>query len=167
MTPTPTPTRPPATRTAAPTPAGFEEDYSHGGTRDDNDEAEYPQIAAETQSLREHLISQLSLTQISEHDQKLVTLLIDSLDDDGYLHQDLAELVAMLPPELDIEIEDLQRRIAAPAEPRSAGRGRARSRRMPEAAARGAAGRHAVSRARRWKSSTITSTCSPRAISPG
>ena len=86
---------------------GFEEDYTHGGTRDDNDEAEYPQVAAETQSLREHLISQLSMTQISEHDQKLVTLLIDSLDDDGYLHQDLAELISILPPELEIEIEDL------------------------------------------------------------
>ena len=87
---------------------GFDEDYSHGGTRDDNDEAEYPQVAAESQSLREHLISQLSLTQIPDHDQRLVTLLIDSLDDDGYLHQDLAELIELLPDELDIEIEDLQ-----------------------------------------------------------
>ena len=87
--------------------AGFEEDFSHGGTRDDNDEAEYPQVAAETQSLREHLIAQLSLSQISEHDQRLVTLLIDSLDDDGYLHQDLDELIALLPAELDIEIDDL------------------------------------------------------------
>ncbi len=86
----------------------FDEDYSHGGTRDDNDEAEYPQVAAEAQSLREHLISQLSLTQIPDHDQRLVTLLIDSLDDDGYLHQDLAELTELLPAELDIEIEDLQ-----------------------------------------------------------
>ena len=86
---------------------GIEEDYSHGGTRDDNDEAQYPQVAAEAQSLREHLIAQLSLTQISEHDQRLVTLLIDSLDDDGYLHQDLDELIALLPAELDIEIEDL------------------------------------------------------------
>ena len=87
---------------------GFEEDFSHGGTRDDNDEAEYPQVAAESQSLREHLIAQLSLTQISEHDQRLVTLLIDSLDDDGYLHQDLDELIALLPPELEIEVEDLR-----------------------------------------------------------
>ncbi len=87
---------------------GFEEDYSHGGTRDDNDEAESPQLAAGTQSLREHLILQLSLTQIPEHDQRLVTLLIDSLDDDGYLHQDLAELITLLPPELNIEIGDLQ-----------------------------------------------------------
>jgi RNA polymerase sigma-54 factor len=85
-----------------------EEDFSHGGTRSDNDEAEYPQLAAEAQTLREHLIWQLSLTQLPERDQRLVTLLIDSLDDDGYLHQDLAELVALLPPELEIDVEELQ-----------------------------------------------------------
>ena len=83
------------------------EDFSHGGTRSDNDEAEYPQLAAEPQSLREHLIWQLSLTQLPERDQRLVTLLIDSLDDDGYLHQDLDELVALLPPELEIGIDEL------------------------------------------------------------
>ncbi len=81
--------------------------YSSGAAHDDNDEAEYPQLAAEAQTLREHLISQLSLTQLSERDQRLVTLLIDSLDDDGYLHQDLGELAGILPPELEIEIEDL------------------------------------------------------------
>ena len=84
-----------------------EEDFSHGGTRSDNDEAEYPQVAAEAQTLREHLIWQLSLTQLPERDQRVVTLLIDSLDDDGYLHQDLDELAALLPPELDIGIDEL------------------------------------------------------------
>ena len=87
----------------APAPPGstdFTSPATPASTSDN--EAEYPQVAAETQSLREYLISQLSLTQISDHDQKLVTLLIDSLDDHGYLHQDLAELVAILPPELDI-----------------------------------------------------------------
>ena len=84
-----------------------EEDFSHGGTRSDNDEAEYPQLAAEAQTLREHLIWQLSLTQLPERDQRLVTLLIDSLDDDSYLHQDLDELAALLPPELAIDIEEL------------------------------------------------------------
>jgi len=83
------------------------EDFSHGGTRSDNDEAEYPQQAAEEQTLREHLIWQLSLTQLAERDRRLVTLLIDSLDDDGYLHQDLDELVALLPPELEIGIDEL------------------------------------------------------------
>jgi RNA polymerase sigma-54 factor len=89
--------------------ASFDDEFSHGSgaARDENDEAEYPQVAAETQSLREHLISQLSLTKLSEREQRLVTLLIDSLDDDGYLHQDLDELVALLPPELEIDVDEL------------------------------------------------------------
>ena len=75
--------------------------------RDDDDERDYPQQAAEPQSLREHLNSQLSLSQIPERDRKIVGLLIDSLDDDGYLVQDLEELVDLLPPELEIDIDDL------------------------------------------------------------
>ncbi|MBI4192390.1 MAG: RNA polymerase factor sigma-54 [Betaproteobacteria bacterium] len=81
--------------------------YSSGTAHDDNDEAEYPQLAAEAQTLREYLIWQLSLTQLSERDQRLVTLLIDSLDDDGYLKQDLDELATILPPELEIDVEEL------------------------------------------------------------
>ena len=87
--------------------ARYDEVFSYGAPRDDNDEAEYPQLAAETQSLREYLISQLSLTKLSQRDQRLVTLLIDSLDDDGYLKQDLEELATILPPELEIEVEEL------------------------------------------------------------
>ena len=87
----------------------FGEDFNFGSaaTRDDNDEAEYPQQAAEAQTLREHLISQLSLTRLSEREQRLVTLLIDSLDDDGCLHQDLDELFSILPQELEIDLEEL------------------------------------------------------------
>ncbi|HEV7393369.1 MAG TPA: RNA polymerase factor sigma-54, partial [Burkholderiales bacterium] len=38
----------------------------------------------------------------------LVTLLIESLDEDGYLSQDLAEIHAMLPEEIGVEPEELQ-----------------------------------------------------------
>ena len=95
---------------AVPEDGNFGEDFSYGtgASRDDNDEAEYPQVAAETTSLREHLVSQLPLCNLSERDQALVTLLIDSLDDDGYLHQDLDELATLLPAELGIENEDLR-----------------------------------------------------------
>jgi RNA polymerase sigma-54 factor len=83
-------------------------DFSGGGTpRDDTDEPDYPQVAAETQSLREHLLGQLAMLNLSERDRQLVALLVDSLNDDGYLQQDLAELAALLPPELEIEPEDL------------------------------------------------------------
>src|SRR5688572_17078648 len=77
------------------------------GTRDDEDD-DYPQVAAEPTTLRQHLLSQLSLTKLSERDRTLVMLLIESLDEDGYLTTDVAELHAMMPAELDVELEELQ-----------------------------------------------------------
>ncbi|HJT51077.1 MAG TPA: RNA polymerase factor sigma-54 [Nitrosospira sp.] len=76
--------------------------------RDDDDERDFPQQAAEPPSLREYLNAQLSLSQIPHRDRKIISLLIDSLDDDGYLVQDLEELVELLPPELAIDIDDLR-----------------------------------------------------------
>ena len=75
--------------------------------RDDDDERDIPQQAAEPPSLRDHLNSQLSLSQIPERDRKIIGLLIDSLDDDGYLAQNLEELAELLPTELAIDIDDL------------------------------------------------------------
>ncbi len=75
--------------------------------RDDEDERDFPQQAAEPPSLRDHLYLQLSLSQIPEQDRRIVGLLVDSLDDDGYLAQDLEELAGLLPPELEIDIDDL------------------------------------------------------------
>ena len=84
------------------------DDVSFGGIREDAEDGGVPQIAADTPTLRVHLLSQLSLTNLSQRDRKLVTLLIDSLDDDGYLAPDIPELLAMLPQELAVEPEELQ-----------------------------------------------------------
>ena len=81
--------------------------YGSGG-REDGDDDDYPQVAADSPTLRDHLILQLSLTQLSERDRTLVTLLVESLDEDGYLSQDLAEIQAMLPEEVGVEPEELQ-----------------------------------------------------------
>jgi len=83
------------------------DDAPIGGFRDEAEEGEYPQIAADAPTLRAHLIAQLSLTNLSERDRRLVTLLIDSLDEDGYLTQGTEELQEMLPAELGIEAEEL------------------------------------------------------------
>ena len=88
------------------------DDYSsyetpYGGSKDDGDDNDYPQLAAVAPTLREHLISQLSLLNVSERDVSLVTLLIESLNEDGYLAQDLDELLEMLPAELDVVMDDL------------------------------------------------------------
>jgi RNA polymerase sigma-54 factor len=80
-----------------------------GPPRDDGEDGEYQQqVAEDAPTLRVHLLGQLSLTKLSERDRRLVSLLIDTLDDDGYLTQSLEELQALLPPELEVELEDLQ-----------------------------------------------------------
>lgn len=85
---------------------GIKENYH--GIPDVNDEYDFPQQPSEPINLREHLNLQLNLGQISERDKKITGLLIDSLNDDGYLSQDLEELVSLLPPELEISMEDLK-----------------------------------------------------------
>ncbi|MGZ8154558.1 MAG: RNA polymerase factor sigma-54 [Burkholderiales bacterium] len=98
--------------TAEETPAPSDADVFSGGgegygsPREDDDD--YPQLAADNPTLRDHLITQLTLTKLAERDRTLVTLLIESLDEDGYLTQDLAEIQAMLPEELGVEPQELQ-----------------------------------------------------------
>jgi RNA polymerase sigma-54 factor len=87
---------------------GALDDAPLAGYRDDADDGEHQQVAAVAPTLRVHLLAQLSLTKLSERDARLVALLIDSLDDDGYLTQGLDELAAMLPAELGVEPEELQ-----------------------------------------------------------
>ena len=96
-----------------------------GGTsvsRDDrnDDEPSYAEIQAAVTSLRDHLGWQLAMMPLSERDRSLVRLLIEALDDDGYLAQNLEELVEMLPAELEVDTRRAADRPEASAELRSA-----------------------------------------------
>jgi len=86
-------------------------DWNTGGgamrSTDDEDEA-YPEQAAGQVSLREHLHNQLTTSSIDDKDRKVVGLLIDALDENGYLAQDLEELADLLPGELEITLDDLE-----------------------------------------------------------
>ncbi len=86
-------------------------DWNTGGGmargEDDEDEA-FPEQAAEQASLRAHLHSQLSISSIEGKDRKVVGLLIDALDENGYLAQNLEELAELLPDELEITLDDLE-----------------------------------------------------------
>ncbi len=81
--------------------------YSGSGERDDSDDSDYPQVASETPTLREHLLAQLALLNLTDRDRTLTSLLIDTLDDDGYLTQSLDDVLAMLPGELCVEADEL------------------------------------------------------------
>ena len=49
----------------------------------------------------------MALSQLSDRDRALVRFLIEALDDDGYLHQPLDDLLQLLPPEADVDLDDL------------------------------------------------------------
>ena len=79
-----------------------------GAGRDEDDDSDGQDIHAATVSLRDHLGWQLGMTQLSERDRSLVRFLIEALDDDGYLSTPLEELWETLPPEYEIELEELE-----------------------------------------------------------
>lgn len=80
----------------------WEENYNPD---DDND---YTFQEAVALTLREHLISQLQLMQLSERDQTLSMFLVDAVNEDGYLEQSLEDLEALLPEELEIDMLELE-----------------------------------------------------------
>jgi len=66
-----------------------------------------PQMEAHELTLREHLLEQMRVTVQNPRDRALVELVIDALDDNGYLTEPLEEIHARLPEELEVEIEEV------------------------------------------------------------
>lgn len=79
-----------------------------GRSKAPDDEDSRPQLEAGHCTLREHLMEQMRVTRQELRDRALVELIIDALDENGYLEDPLDEIFARLPPELGIEIEELQ-----------------------------------------------------------
>ncbi|HOA92742.1 MAG TPA: RNA polymerase factor sigma-54 [Quisquiliibacterium sp.] len=77
------------------------------GSGEDEDERTMLQVASTGRTLRDHLSGQLAATRCEPRDRALVELLIDNLNDDGYMDASLEEIAAMLPEELELEPEDL------------------------------------------------------------
>ena len=78
-----------------------------GGARNggsDDDPLSFQQAA--TATLREHLLAQLGPTTLPLRDRTLVAMLIDALDDDGYLGTSMEEIATLAPDELEIEPEE-------------------------------------------------------------
>ncbi|MBK6617235.1 MAG: Sigma-54 factor family [Pseudomonadota bacterium] len=74
----------------------------------DSSDLEFSRFAIQPISLCEHLLTQLSMSQLSERQRQIVSLLIHSLDEDGYLTQDIDELLQQLSSELVADRTELQ-----------------------------------------------------------
>lgn len=77
------------------------------GPRSDDDDNDFQDIQAAETSLRDHLNQQLSLSPMSDRDRSLCRFIVEAIDDDGYLNQSLEDLLELLQPELEIELDDL------------------------------------------------------------
>jgi RNA polymerase sigma-54 factor len=95
----------------APERAAPESDWSadiaatwRGGDDEDSDRNF---ATPDTPTLRDHLRAQLSLVNLGNRDRVFVELLVDALDDDGYLTQPLEEIAALFPAEAEADLEEL------------------------------------------------------------
>ncbi|MGC0154167.1 RNA polymerase factor sigma-54 [Chromobacterium vaccinii] len=78
------------------------------GARQGGDDDYDPMLNVPSQpSLREHLLAQLGEIALSDRDRAVACLLIEELDDDGYLPLDLDELAGNLPLELQLDSDEL------------------------------------------------------------
>jgi RNA polymerase sigma-54 factor len=72
-----------------------------------DDDGDMPETAR-AETLREHLLAQLALTRATRRDMALVALLIDELDENGYLGSPLEEILGWLPAEIESDIDELR-----------------------------------------------------------
>lgn len=99
------------------------EAIEHGGEGDalewnsaphgsDDENEDYPEQAALQASMREYLHAQLSISKFDHRDKLIIGMLIDALDEKGYMAQDLAELAELLQRgqegEQEITLDDLE-----------------------------------------------------------
>lgn len=89
---------------------GSASNWDEGGRQNnsDDDDGDYIRQEVVSVSLHDHLLGQLKLMPLSDRDQTLVLLLIDSINEDGYLEVTLAEMAELLPLELEVELLELE-----------------------------------------------------------
>jgi RNA polymerase sigma-54 factor len=82
--------------------------WEEGGAGSDEDDNDYVFQEPDSPTLRQHLLEQLQLMPLSERDQTLASILVDAINEDGYLEQLLEELAEMLPEEQEVDPLELQ-----------------------------------------------------------
>ncbi len=97
----------------------FDDDYDEYGSASNwdegskqnnsgNDDGDFSRQEVVAESLHNHLLNQLKLMPLSTRDQTLVLLLIDSINEDGYLEESLEDIAESLPLELEVDLLELQ-----------------------------------------------------------
>jgi RNA polymerase sigma-54 factor len=86
--------------------SGMDEMPRNSGSHD-HDDTDWTEWSEAQLTLQDHLRRRLLLSQMGERDRALAHLVIDALDDDGYLKLGFDELAALVSAEDEVEPEDL------------------------------------------------------------
>lgn len=84
--------------------------FSGQGRGEGEDQRDYADVSGT--SLREHLLAQLDVAFPEGNRKFIATMLIDAIDDDGYLTEDLEEICANLTPEIETDVDEVERVLA-------------------------------------------------------
>ena len=72
-----------------------------------DDDFDYDSRHATTDSLQDHLLWQLNLTPMSDTDRDIALMLIDGVDDDGYLHTTVEDILESMDSALNVEEDEV------------------------------------------------------------
>ena len=96
-----------------PTDSDWEDTYqttatvSAGNQNHEGNDFDYDSRHATTESLQDHLMWQLNLTPMSEADLSIALMFIDGVDDDGYLHTSVNDILEALAIPLEIDEDEV------------------------------------------------------------
>jgi RNA polymerase sigma-54 factor len=65
-------------------------------------------VSVSSGDLRDHLLWQAGLTHFSETDELIARLVIDSIDDDGYLSVSSQDILGMLDKDMEVELDEVE-----------------------------------------------------------
>jgi len=98
-----------------PVDTAWEDVYEHitpvssaPSSNQDFDERNSESVHETGEDLREHLLWQMGLTPFSETDEAIATMIIDSINDDGYLTTPVADIHQSLSEEHEIELQEVE-----------------------------------------------------------
>jgi RNA polymerase sigma-54 factor len=82
--------------------------YSYAGSGGDDSDNDYEQADSSAITLREHLLAQAGLQRCTWREQALVRILIEALDERGYLTSSLDEILTALPDDESVTLSELE-----------------------------------------------------------
>jgi len=93
-----------------PTDSQWDDVYqsSSSGASSGEDDWDFSARTSEAEGLQEHLLWQLNLAPMSDKDRLIALVLIDSINPQGYLEAELAELLGAFDKELDVEADEIE-----------------------------------------------------------